>query len=82
MLGSNIIDKKSNIIDKSQFYLSYLNTLVDKQNNTSHCSTSKKPIDADYDTLNEEIKTNTTAPKFKVDGKVRITKYKFQQRLH
>ena len=29
------------------------------------------------DILNEEIKANTTAPKFKVDGRVRITKYKF-----
>ena len=33
--------------NKSKFYLDYLNTLVDEQNNTSHRSTSKKPIDAD-----------------------------------
>ena len=36
----------------------------------------KKPIDADYTALTEEIESSHKAPKFKVAGRVRITKYK------
>ena len=35
----------------------------------------KKPINAGYSALSEEIKTNLKAPKFKVGDEVRITKY-------
>ena len=57
-------------------YLSYLNKLVDKYNDTYDHSISKKPFDADYSPLTEKIETNHKAPKFKVNDKVRITKYK------
>ena len=36
----------------------------------------KKPINADYFTLNKKIGTNPKGPKFKVNDRVRITKYK------
>ena len=57
-------------------YLSYLNKLVDKYNDTYDHSISKKPFDADYSALTEKIETNHKAPKFKVNDRVRITKYK------
>ena len=38
----------------SKSYLSYLNKLVDQQNNTYHYSTGKKPIDANYSALNKK----------------------------
>ena len=34
------------------------------------------PINADYSALNENIETNSKAPKLKVNDRVRITKYK------
>ena len=52
-----------------------MNKLEDKYNDTSHRSIDKKPIDADYSTLTEEIDTVHKAPKFKVGGNARITKY-------
>ena len=36
----------------------------------------KKPINTDYSTLTENIDSNSKAPKFKVNDRVRITKYK------
>ena len=39
-------------------------------------SIGKKPIDADHPALTEKIKTNLKTPKFEVDNRVRITKYK------
>ena len=36
----------------------------------------KKPIDADYSAMTEEIESTHKAPKFKVGDSVRITKYK------
>ena len=59
----------------SSSYLPYLNKSVDQYNNTFHHSISKKPINADYSALTE-IKTNFKAYKFKVNDRVRITKYK------
>ena len=56
--------------------LSYLNKLVDQYNNTYRHSIGKKPINADYSALNEKIETNLKAPKFKVNNRVRTTKYK------
>ena len=62
--------------DEGKSYLSYLNKLVDQYNNTYHHAIGKKPINADYSALTEKIETNPEAPKFKVNDKVRITKYK------
>ena len=58
----------------SKFYLSFLNKLEDQYNNTYHHSINKKPINADYSALTEKIETNSKAPKFKVNHRVRITK--------
>ena len=57
-------------------YLPHLNKLVDQYKNTYHHSINKKPINADYSALTENIETNPKAPKFKVKDRVRITKYK------
>ena len=35
----------------------------------------KKPINADYFALTDKIETTSKAPKFKVNDKVKITKY-------
>ena len=59
----------------SKSYLPYLNKLADQYSNTYHDSANKKPINADYSALTEKIETNPTAPKFKVNDRVRITKY-------
>ena len=58
----------------SKSYLSYLNELVDQYNNISHHSIDKKPTD--YSALTKNIETNPKTPKFKVNDKVKITKYK------
>ena len=50
--------------------------LVDQYNNIYHHSIDKKPINADYSTSTENIEINLKAPKFKVNDRVRITKYK------
>ena len=60
----------------SKSYLAYLNKLVDQYNNIHHHSINKKPINADYSGLTEKIETNSRALKFKVNDRVRITKYK------
>ena len=60
----------------SKSYLSYLNKLVDQCNNTYHHSINKKTINADYSALTEKIETNPKAPKFKVNDRVTVTKYK------
>ena len=57
-------------------YLSYLNKIVDQYNNTYHRSINKKSINADYSALTEKIERNSKAPKFKINGRIRITKYK------
>ena len=57
-------------------YLPYLNKLLGQYKNTCHYSINKKPINADYSTLTQNIETNSKALKFKVNNKVRITKYK------
>ena len=64
------------ITNDSKTYLSYLYKLVDQYNNTYHRSINKKPINADYSALNEKIETNSKARKFKVNDRVRTTKYK------
>ena len=57
-------------------YLAYLNKLVDQYNITYHCSINKKPINADYMLWLKKNETNPISPKFKVNDRVRITKYK------
>ena len=37
----------------SKSYFTYLNKLVDRQNNTYHHSINKRPIDANYSALTE-----------------------------
>ena len=60
----------------SKSYLSYLNKLIDKYKNIYHHSINKKPINANYFRLTEKTETNPKAPKFKVNDRVTITKYK------
>ena len=60
----------------SKSYLPYLNKLVDQYNNSYHNSVNKKPIKAGCSALTEKIETNPKAPKFKVNDRFRITKYK------
>ena len=71
-------------VNGSTSYLSYFNKLVDQYNNTYHCSIGKKPVNADYSALSEEIESSHKAPKFKVGDRVRVTKTQgyFQQSLH
>ena len=60
----------------SKSYLGYLNTLIDKYNNTYHISIGKKLICADYSALTEEIELIHEVPKFKIGDRVKITKHK------
>ena len=69
------IHKKMTAND-SKSYLPYLNKIVDQQNNTYHYSINKIPINANYSALTERTETNSKASQFKVNDRVRITKYK------
>ena len=60
----------------SKYYLPYFNNLVDQCNNTYHHSINKTPINADCSALTEKIETNPKSPKYKVNYRVRVTKYK------
>ena len=62
--------------NNSKSCLSYLSKLVDQYNNNYYHSINKKPTNADYSALTEKIEANPKAPKFKVNYRVRITKYK------
>ena len=55
---------------------SYLCKLVDLYNNTYHHSIGKKPINAGYSAFIEKIERNSKSPKFKVNDRVIISKYK------
>ena len=61
--------------NNSKSYLPCLNKLVDHYNKTYHHSIGKKPINVDYSALTEKIETNPKAHKFKVNKRVRTTKY-------
>ena len=50
--------------------------LVDQYNSTYHHFIHKKPINADYSALTENIKTNPKATKFEVNDRVGITIHK------
>ena len=43
-------------------YLHYLNKSVEQNDNTYHHSINKRPINADYFALNQNIESNTAAP--------------------
>ena len=47
----------------SKSYLSYLNKLLDQQNNTYYHAINKKSINANYSAMTEKIETNSKAPK-------------------
>ena len=53
-----------------------MNKFVGQCNNTYHQSINKKPIIADYSAFTEKIETSPKAPKFKVNDRIRINKYK------
>ena len=56
-------------------FIASLNKSVDQNNNIYHHSINKQAVNADYSTFTEKIETNHKAPKFKVNDRVRITKY-------
>ena len=68
--------RKTLTANDSKSYLSYLNKVIDKYHNTYYNFINKKLINADYSALTEKIDTNSKAPKFKVNDRVRITKHK------
>ena len=60
----------------SRSHLLYLNKTLHQCNNSYHHSINKKPIGANYSALTDKIETNPKATKFKVNDRVRNTKYK------
>ena len=64
------------VANDSKSYLRYQNKLVSQHNNTYHHSINKKPVNVDYSAFIGQIGTNHKAPKFKVNERVRITRYK------
>ena len=62
--------------NESKSDLGYLNKLVDECNNNYHRFIGRKPDNADYSALTEEIESSHKSSKFKVSDTVRITKYK------
>ena len=56
--------------------VNYLNKLADQYNYNYHCSICKKLAHSDDAALTEKIEMNLRAPKFKIDDRVRTTKYK------
>ena len=53
-----------------------MNKLVDQYNNTYHHFINKKPINGGYSALTKRIEANSKVPKFKVNDRVRNTKFK------
>ena len=62
--------------NESKSDLGYLNKLVDEYNNNYHRFIGRKPVNADYSALTEDIESSHKASRFKVSDRVRITKYK------
>ena len=60
----------------SKSYLPYLNKLLDQYNNTYHYSINKEPININYSALTEKTEINLKVPRFKINDRMRITKYK------
>ena len=58
-------------------YIDKLDDIVDEYNNAYHTTIKMKPIDVKDNTyVNTDKETNDKDPKFKVGGRVRISKYK------
>ena len=58
-------------------YFNVLNDIVDEYNNTYHKTIKMKPINVKNDSFAEYYEeSNEKDPKFKVNGHVRISKYK------
>ena len=62
--------------NERKFYPSYFHKLGDQYNNTYHHSTNKITINTDFSDVTQKNEMNSKVTKFKVNGKVRITKYK------
>ena len=72
----NKIYKHMTTVSKN-IYFYVLNDIVDEYNNTYHKTIKMKPIDVGDDSFSEyNEESNEKDPKFKVDGHVRISKYK------
>ena len=63
-------------VNGSKSFLPYLTNLLDQYNNTCHHYIIKKPINADFSALTENIESNPKVSKFKVNDSVRSTKHK------
>ena len=50
--------------------------MLNQYNNTYRPSINEKILNADYSALTEKIEANPKVPKFKVNDRIRITKYK------
>ena len=57
-------------------YLSYLNKLLDQYDNTYHHSIGERPINTDYSASTKKIESNPKAANFKLNTRVRNTRYK------
>ena len=58
-------------------YIDKLDDIVDEYNNAYHTTIKMKPIDVKDNTyINNDKETNDKDPKFKVDDRVRISKFK------
>ena len=74
--GKSAKSIKKTTANESKSYLPHLNKLVDQYNNIYYHSIGKKPINDNYSASTEKTDTNLKAPKFKVNDRARITKYK------
>ena len=60
-----------------KLYIGKLDDIVDEYNNAYHTTIKMKPIDVKDNTyINADKEINNKDPKFKVDDRVRISKYK------
>ena len=70
------LDDNDILMYSNQSYLGYFSELVYEYNNAYYRSIGKETIHVDYSAFSEEFKPSHKARKFKVDGRVRVTKYK------
>ena len=75
MLKSKIYKHMTSI--SKNVYIDKLDDIVNEYNNAYHSTIKMKPIDVKDNTyINTDEETNDKDPKFKVGGRVRISKYK------
>ena len=75
MLKSKIYKHMTSI--SKNVYIDKLDDIVNEYNNAYHTAIKRKPIDVkDNIYINTDKETNDKDPKFKVGGRVRISKYK------